>query len=197
MVQTITPAVSRGRREWWISALVYTLGTVVTASLFGALLGAAGLLLGVAGRARLGAAIVAVVALLYALHEGGFLRLPTPQSFWQVPRSWRGRFSLPVVSFLFGLLLGPGFTIRITSPSYYALVLAAFFFGRPALGLGLFALYGLARSSGVWLLSRESHRTSDDLCHVTDQVQRVLPVARSVASLILASAAGFVAAVLL
>ena len=66
-----------------------------------------------------------IVSLFYGAHELDFLRLPVPQSLHQVPQKWRGQRP-PLMVFLYGLGLGPGFFTAIPAASFYVMVIAVF-----------------------------------------------------------------------
>lgn len=95
MVETIVPVVHGGsRRRYLASVALHALGATLAAAAFGALLGGIGLLLG-APWGLAGAALVAVLSLVYAAREGVGLRVPLPCRRRQVPQWWRTFFSPP------------------------------------------------------------------------------------------------------
>ncbi|MEV0361675.1 methylamine utilization protein [Nocardia fusca] len=128
------------RRLGW-----HALGSVATASITGALIGALGgfVLDLVPLTLMLGA--WAVLATAYGLHELGLLALPTPMRRRQLPRHLRRSMAPWKVSLLFGAIIGPGFLIYIRSSAYYLLVLGVAAMGSPALGAALFVTVALGR----------------------------------------------------
>src|SRR5256885_2862837 len=118
MAQTITPVVHGGRAGWTRSVAAHTLGAVLSAAALGAVLGGAGMALG-APWGRVGFAVVAAVAVVYAARELLGAPVPLPNLHRQVPEWWRAFFSPPVSSFLYGLGLGGGV---VTYPSFGTLV---------------------------------------------------------------------------
>jgi hypothetical protein len=131
-----TPA----RRLGW-----HALGSILTGAPTGALIGAAGMLAAGAIDTASAACVWALAALLYGLHELGVVRMPTPMRRRQLPRHLRRSMEPWRVSFLFGVIIGPGFLIFIRSSAYYLLVLGLLLAGNPLLGAALFAVVSLGR----------------------------------------------------
>ena len=171
MVETIVPVVhGDSRRRYVASVALHTLGATLAAGAFGALLGGIGLLLG-APWGLAGAALVAVLSLIYAAREGIGLRVPLPCRRRQVPQWWRTFFSPPVAAFLYGLGLGVGFLSFLTYGTYVAVSMAALAIGDPGLGALLLAPFGLARGVSVLLAARTS--TSEGAAAVVDRLESV------------------------
>src|SRR5437867_11798643 len=145
MVQTITPVGHGGSRARWRgSVAVHTVGTTVSAATLGALLGSVGALAG-APWGRAGVIVVAGIASVYAMRELFRVPVPLPNLRRQVPEWWRTFFSPPVTSFLYGLGLGVGFLTYLSFGRLVPVALVAVVAGRPLVGLGVMAPFGLAR----------------------------------------------------
>ena len=133
--------------NWLIRVLVYVAASTVGGALVGVVLGLLGLLLySIVPGPRLAWPVIllAVFALLYALHEAYVLRLPQPERHWQVPNAWVRRWPL-LGTALFGVVLGTGALTFIPFTSYYVLLAWEIGTGSllPATALG--ATYGLVR----------------------------------------------------
>jgi methylamine utilization protein MauE len=155
MVETITPVVHGGRAGRWAgSVALHTTGAIASAAAIGAILGAAGSLLGAPWGGG-GALLVALVAVLYLLREANLVSVPVPQLRRQVPQWWRTFFSLPVAAFLYGAGLGVGFLTYLTHGTLVVVAVAAAASGRPVVGAALVAPFGLARGLSVLVAARD------------------------------------------
>jgi hypothetical protein len=150
MVETISPVVHGGRRSYRTAAFLHTLGAVVAAAAFGALLGAAGALLR-APWGRGGFVALGVVGAVYTLREAAGLRIPIPDRARQVPDWWRTFYSPRVTAFLYGIGLGVGFLTFLSYGTFVAVAAAAVVSGSPGVGAALCAPFGLARGLSVVL----------------------------------------------
>jgi hypothetical protein len=154
MVETITPVVHGGRAGRWAGSVsLHVTGAVASAAAFGAILGAAGSLLG-APWGGSGALLIALVAALYLVREASVLSMPVPQLRRQVPQWWRTFFSVPVAAFLYGAGLGVGFLTYLTHGTLVVVALAATASGRPLVGAAIVAPFGLARGLSVLVAAR-------------------------------------------
>jgi hypothetical protein len=148
MVETITPVVHGGSRaRWAASLLAHVAGATIAAAALGAMLGAAGALLGAPWGAA-GTALVAALGGLYLARELG-VAVPVPQLRRQVPEWWRTFFPPGVAAFLYGIGLGPGFLTYLSHGTLVVVAVAAVASGRPLLGAGLLAGFGLARGMSL------------------------------------------------
>jgi hypothetical protein len=151
MVETIAPVVHGGRnRSYWTAVFLHALGATLSASLFGAFLGALGDVLG-APWGNAGLIALAAVALLYALRELFGLPIPLPDLDRQVPEWWRTFFSKNVAAFLYGLGLGIGFLTYLSFGTYVAVMTGAFISGDVRTGAVICGAFGLARGLGISL----------------------------------------------
>ncbi|MGH2660176.1 MAG: MauE/DoxX family redox-associated membrane protein [Actinomycetota bacterium] len=154
MVETITPVVHGGRRGRWAGDVaLHVAGATLSAAAFGAILGAAGSVLG-APWGRGGLVVVVAASVIYLLREAGAVPVPVPQLRRQVPEWWRTFFPAPVASFLYGAGLGIGFLTFLRQGTLVAVAVAAASSGRPGVGALLVAPFGVARGLSVLATAR-------------------------------------------
>jgi cytochrome c biogenesis protein CcdA len=154
---------------WLGQASLYTLGGLVTSVLVGAGLAAVGGLVIPAGTRPFGIVVALVVAVLAALRELGWVRLPLPEPKRQTRDLWAKTFSPPVAATLWGLDLGLLVSTRLTFAGAWLVLLLAALTGSPRLGATLTAAYWLGRALPVWIApllfenAGSSHRVLDEL----------------------------------
>ncbi len=99
------------------------------------------------------AAALGGVALVYALHELDFVRLPVPGRDWQVPVEWvSGGFYRSAV--IFGGTVGFGVFTRVPYASFPILLAWLFVSGNVAYGLAAGLVYGVARAISIYSSAR-------------------------------------------
>ena len=156
MVETITSDVCGSRRRQAGALLFFALGALTASACVGAVLGLAG--------SRIGAwalPFAALFALVGAAREGGFTRVPLPQSRRQVPEPWRFTLPLPAWAAGYGAGLGLGFLTYQPVATFWVACAAAVALGRPLAGAVCFAAYGVGRSLLLFLpLRRGSDATA-------------------------------------
>jgi len=161
--------------------LFFALGALVASACVGAVLGLAG--------SRIDAwalPVAALFALVGAAREGGFTRLPLPQSRRQVPEPWRFTLPLPAWAAGYGAGLGLGFLTYQPVATFWVACAAAVALGRPLAGAVCFAAYGVGRSLLLFLPLR---RGSDATAIVEELAGRRRGVLRANAVALLACAA--------
>ena len=159
MVETIGPSGHTGGRRTTTAALAAFVpgalaGGVAT---FAALAALGGLVHGAGGRVAYG--IAAVIALLAAGAEARGLPI-VPQVRRQLPEHWRRVMPMPVAAFLYGILLGLGFTTFVLSFGVWALAGISFAVGDPAVGAAIGLAFGAGRAIPVLLLAPICQRPS-------------------------------------
>src|SRR5688500_6529614 len=112
MIFVIVPLgeAAKDRLYWIARVIMYTAGSMLGASLLALAFGYVG-----QGLAAIFpgvpfewvAAVLGVLAVLFALHELGFIKIPNPQVGWQVPKSWQ-KSSRLTGNTLYGIVLGAG-----------------------------------------------------------------------------------------
>jgi hypothetical protein len=133
------------------SALAYTVAGLLSATLVGFVLGALGRLLG-SGRVSLLALYgLALLALLLAAREWGWIMFPLPERSRQTEKFWVHNFGFRWASAMWGLHIGLGFATRVTYGGFWVLVCVAVAFGDPRYGAVLMMVYWLGRALSVWL----------------------------------------------
>ena len=151
MIFVIVP-LGKGPREvssWVARVILYTLGSMLGATLMSLVLGLAGIGLG-AILPPIGygwvTALFGVVALLFALKELNIIRLPALQVGWQVPASWM-RPSRALGNTLYGIVLGAGIFTFIPFASFYLLLMWEVAAGAASLqaAITLGMIYGFFR----------------------------------------------------
>jgi hypothetical protein len=145
MVDTVCAARRTGRRGTAIASTVaLAIGLVTASAATFTVLGAAGSLL---PAPRTVLTVVAALCLLAALGDGLGLRV-RPQIRLQVPERWRRTLPLPLASFLYGVLLGTGFSSAVPAFASWGLLFSVVALGHAsqafvvglALGVGRAAL---------------------------------------------------------
>jgi len=170
MVETITPVVHGGRsKKYWVSVALHALGATIAAAGLGLALGATGALLR-APWGRVGAIVIAVAAVMYALREAFELAIPLPERHAQVPQWWRDFFSPPAASFLYGAGLGIGFFTFLQFGTYVVVAAGALLSGNPLIGALLCVPFGLTR--GLTVVLAAPARTPEDTVGLVDLIDR-------------------------
>ena len=161
MLTSILPPVVHGdpqrtsRGLWLRLALLHSAGCAASAAAVGAVLAAAAWVvrLGFDPVPWAGGLAVAVVV-LYLPRELGWTRIPLLlQCTRQVPRSWAFDYPRWATALLFGLGLGSGLYTRIVVPTFYVLLVWPFITSGFLWPVGIWCVYGLARSGHVWWLA--------------------------------------------
>lgn len=166
----ITPpgrgALLNNQSAYIASIVVFTLATVISAGIFGALTGAFGALLTTIApmSPHILWALTIGIATAYGVAELRGVRLPVPSRHWQVPRVWgaRGRTFHATA---FGLLLGPGFFTIINFVGYYVLLIWCVLTANPLYGGALMALFGAIRAVPVVLIPLVSKVRRQSVSH--------------------------------
>jgi len=158
------------RWRWLLSASIYTIACLGTSMLLGATLGALGHLLGglvhsasvFAAFPYIGAWIIGLLAIAYAVSDLGWLRLPRPILSKAVPITWWRRWGPYGSALAYGAALGIGVMTRIPFGAFYVLCTWCVLKGDPIYGALLMGTYGAARALVIfpasWGLYR--HRTA-------------------------------------
>ena len=159
MVETIGPSGHTGGRRTTSAALAAFVpgalaGGVAT---FASLAALGGLVHGAGGRAAY--AVAAVIALLAAVAEARGLPI-VPQVRRQLPEHWRRVMPMPMAAFLYGILLGLGFTTFVLSFGVWALAGISLAVGDPAAGAAIGLAFGAGRAIPVLLLAPVCQRPS-------------------------------------
>jgi hypothetical protein len=130
--------------------MIYTTSLVVSATVFGALVGSlAPSALSLERPIGRASAIVATfVCSLYALADLLRRPLPVPTGKWQVPQHW-GRFPIKIHAAMFGAALGLGFATFVPFIGYYILIMLAMAIGQASVAAAAFALFGVMRALPV------------------------------------------------
>ncbi len=155
------------RWRWLLSANLYTLACLGTAMLLGATLGALGHLVGswihngsvYAEFPHLGAWIIGLLAIAYALSDLGWLRLPRPILSKAVPITWWRRWGPYGSALAYGAALGIGVMTRIPFGAFYVLCTWCILQGNVAYGALLMGTYGMMRALALLPVSWRFNRS--------------------------------------
>lgn len=150
MIAQITPLVQAASRKTWLAAATsHVVGSTLSASALGFVLGAIGLAIGLDRQWPLAGLPFGFVLLVCAVRDAEIIRWPLPSLHRQTP-AWFPRVVGWIGGpFLWGLDLGQGWTTLISFSGYYALVLGAVLGADPLHGALLLAAYGLGRGLPV------------------------------------------------
>jgi sulfite exporter TauE/SafE len=155
MIGTIGSLVQEtaNRRRWLVSASLYTVACLSTATLLGATLGAAGHLVSPVHGAALyaslpewGAWVVGLLALAYALSDVGVMPLPRPALREAVPITWWRWWRPYGAALAYGAALGLGVMTRIPFGAFYVLCVWCVLKGDAMYGAMVMGTYGAARA---------------------------------------------------
>jgi hypothetical protein len=185
MVETISPVVYGTRARWLGSLALHAVGAAATAAAFGALVAAAGSVLG-APWGRAGALAVVAIAVLYAARELLGVPVPVPQLRRQVPDWWRTFFGRPLAAFLYGAGLGVGFLTYLGHGTLVVVAVGIAATGRPLVGALAMAPFGLARGIAPLVAARASEpedgrRLVDHLSSMDGRIRSVVNAAAALA----------------
>jgi len=152
MVETIGPSGHTGGARTTAAALAAFVpgalaGGVAT---FASLAALGDLVHGAGGRVAYG--LAALIAVLAALAEARGLPI-VPQVRRQLPEHWRRVMPMPVAAFLYGTLLGLGFTTFVLSFGVWALAGISFAIGDPVAGVAIGLAFGAGRAIPVLALA--------------------------------------------
>ena len=186
MVETITPDVCGGRHRKQVAVALFAVGAIAAAAALGAALGAIGSHLD----QDVALAVVGVLALLGALREAGWLRLPLPQLAQQVPERGRREWPLPVWSLAYGAGLGFGFLTHQVVVTFWIVAAGALALGDPLVSALVLAPFGLGRGLMVALPARGRR----DPAAAVERLARRRRVLRPANAIMLAVLAGAIAA---
>lgn len=125
---------------------MHGIGYAMGAVILGSLLGGIGMLLGFSGfTTTAGLGILAVIGLVYGLHQLDFLKVPYPQRKAQVPHDARQRFPVWFVGWLYGFALGLDYLTYVQTPLLYLMTAAAILTGNIPEAIAIIAVFNLGR----------------------------------------------------
>jgi len=123
----------------------------VSAVFTGFLLGVFGRLLGIGQVSSVTLYGLALLALLLAAREWGWIRFPLPERKQQTEKTWAHNFGFVWASAMWGLHIGFAFATRVTYGGFWVVVFVAVVFGDPRYGAELMVVYWLGRALPVWV----------------------------------------------
>lgn len=131
--------------------MAYTVAGAISSTLVGFLLGAVGAVIGWTGAVRIALYVVALLSLILAAREWGWIKFRLPEQKLQTEKVWVHDFGFVWASAMWGLHIGLGFATRITYGGFWLLVAAILALGNPAFGAVLMLSYWIGRALPVWL----------------------------------------------
>lgn len=173
-------------RRWLQKTVVYAATMTVAAAGTGTAIAAAGAGVGALWEERMLPLTVAVgaVALVYALHELGFVRVPVPGREWVVPAEWV-RHAYYRSAVVWGALVGAGVFTRVPFAALPVLAAWLFISGDIVYGVLAGAMYGVTRAASIY--SAASSQDTEQLVGLTQHIMRLTTPAHQVTGLALAA----------
>ncbi len=124
------------------------------------------------------------IALAYAIHELGLIRLPVPGRDWQVPAHWvRNRFYRSAA--VFGGTVGLGIFTRVPFASLPVLFAWIFVSGNIWYGLAAGLTYGAVRAVSIY--SSTNVEGTEQLVELNERLMGIAPSFHQVTGLALAA----------
>jgi hypothetical protein len=108
-------------------------------------------MIGWTGAARIALYVVALLSLILAAREWGWIKFRLPEQKLQTEKVWVHDFGFVWASAMWGLHIGLGFATRITYGGFWLLVAAILALDSPAFGAVLMLSYWIGRALPVWL----------------------------------------------
>ena len=177
---------TRTHRRWLQRATVYALSMTLAGATTGVAVAAAGW--GVEAlvpdaKAPLAIALGAV-ALAYAAHELGLLRLPVPGRDWQVPVEWvqEGFYRSAVI---FGGTVGFGVFTRVPYATLPIFLAWLFVSGNVVIGLTAGLVYGVLRAASIY--SSASTKQPEDVISLNERLMSFAPFQHALSGVALAA----------
>jgi hypothetical protein len=122
--------------------------------------------------------LFSVFCIVLSLHEWRFIRLPLPQLERQVPKRWSRLSGYGMV--FYEAVLGAGIGTRISTATYYALLLGVLLSGRVMNGTVAMAAFGLARAFPVCVLAALRLRDTDKYLSILMNGKEVMHLVNAV-----------------
>ena len=141
---------ARNYNLWFRSALAYTIAGAFSSLIVGLALGAVGKVIG-SGGTSIALYLVAVLSLLLAAREWGWINFRLPERKLQTEKLWAHEFGFVMASAMWGLHIGLGFATRITYGGFWVLVAIILALGDPRFGAIVMLSYWAGRALPLWL----------------------------------------------
>lgn len=150
MIGQITPLVKAAEERAWYTAVAgHLVGAVLSAGLLGLTVGGLGGALGFPGRGTLAIFVVGGICLVCAISDAGLLGSWRPSLARQTPKWMLSEFGPFWGGLAWGGDLGQGWTTRLESAGYFALIAWVLLLGGPAYGAIVLGAFGLGRALPV------------------------------------------------
>lgn len=135
-----------------VTVALYTLAGALSSVAVGGSLGFLGSSMLPSGAAIADAVVVLTVALLAAVRELGWVRVPIPQPRRQTKDVWAKNLGLRRAAVLWGLDLGATITTRFTFAGTWVIVLVAALSADPLIAATALLANWLGRAAPVWVV---------------------------------------------
>lgn len=151
MALTPLGKVAEARRMWFVSAVEYTTGGVLSSAAVGVGLAFAGGIVGADLHDRRAGVALIAVGVLASARELWRLPVPLPQMRRATRDSWARRWGHPRAAFAWGFDIGAFFTTWLTFAGAWWFVLLVTLSGSLSLACGLMTAYWAGRAAVIWL----------------------------------------------
>lgn len=156
----------------------------------GLVLGAIGKVIGFSGAAGIGLYLAALLSLILAAREWGWIKFRLPERKLQTEKVWAHDFGFVMASAMWGLHIGLGFATRVTYGGFWVLVAAILALGNPRFGAIVMLSYWLGRALPLWLAPL--FLSSDEVGNLSESIFDHRLVYHRVAGITLAWSAGLI-----
>lgn len=103
------------------------------------------------GAAGIGLYLLALLSLILAAREWGWIKFRLPERTLQTEKVWVHEFGFVIASAMWGLHIGLGFATRINYGGFWLLATAILTLGDPGFGAVLMLSYWLGRALPLWV----------------------------------------------
>lgn len=139
------------QKLWFQSALAFTVAGAISSLVVSSGIGAIGQLLGLSSAGGWGLYVVALVSLILATREWGWIKFRLPERKLQTEKVWAHEFGFVTASAMWGLHIGLGFATRVTYGGFWVLVGLILVLGDPFYGAIVMLSYWLGRALPLWI----------------------------------------------
>jgi len=137
---------------WFRSVFAYTVAGAISSTIVGLALGAVGRVIGLSSTGGIGLYLVALLSLILAAREWGWIKFRLPERKLQTEKVWAHQFGFVIASAMWGLHIGLGFATRVTYGGFWVLVAGILALGDPRFGAILMLSYWIGRALPLWLV---------------------------------------------
>jgi len=143
--------VAHDYNRWLRSVIAYTIAGCGSAVLVGMVLAGVGRLLIVRSAVNVALCLIALIALVLAAREWGWITFRIPECRRQTQKIWAHEFGFVMASAMWGLHIGLGLATRITYGGFWVVVAIAVAAGDLSYGALLMTMYWFGRVLPLWI----------------------------------------------